>query len=47
MFMGLLNKGTCKERLFYYTEVQSAECHYPFYLNISKCLCIFYFKIVI
>ena len=28
-------------------EVQSAEYHYPFYLNISQCLCIFYFKFVI
>ena len=32
--MGLQNKGTCNERLFCYTEVQSAEYH-PFYLNIS------------
>ena len=37
--MGLQNKGTCNERLFCYTEVQSAEYHYPFYLNISQCLC--------
>ena len=35
------------ERLFCYTEVQSAEYHYPFYLNVSQCLCIFYFKLVI
>ena len=42
--MGFQNKGTCNERLFCYTEVQSAEYHYPFYLNISQCLCIFYFK---
>ena len=35
--MGLQNKGTCKERLFCYTEVQSAEYHYPFYINISQC----------
>ena len=34
--MGLQNKGTCNERLFCYTEVQSAEYHYPFYLNISQ-----------
>ena len=45
--MGLQNKGTCNERLFCYTEVQTAEYHYPFYLNISQCLCIFYFKFVI
>ena len=45
--MGLQNKGTCKQRLFCYTEVQSAEYYYPFYLNISQCLCIFYFKFVI
>ena len=45
--MGLQNKGTCNERLFCYTEVQSAENHYPFYLNISQCLRIFYFKFVI
>ena len=32
--MGLQNKGICNERLFCYTEVQSAEYHYPFYLNI-------------
>ena len=29
--------------LLCYTEEQSAEYHYPFYLNISQCLCIFYF----
>ena len=45
--MGLENKGTCNERLFCYTEVESAEYHYPFYLNISQCLCIFYSKFVI
>ena len=45
--MGLQNKGTCNERLFCYTEVQSAEYHYPFYVNISQCLCIPYFKFVI
>ena len=45
--MGLQNEGTCNERLFCYTEVQSAEYHYPFYLNISQCLCIFYFKFAI
>ena len=45
--MAIQNKGTCKDRLFCYTEVQSAEYHYPFYLDISKCLCIFYFKFVI
>ena len=45
--MGLQNKGTCNERLFCYTEVQRAEYHYPFYLNISQCLCIFHFKFVI
>ena len=38
--MGLQNKGTCNERLFCYTEVQRAEYHYPFYLNISQWLCI-------
>ena len=45
--MGLQIKATCNERLFRYTEVQSAEYHYPFYLNISQCLCIFYFRFVI
>ena len=45
--MGLQDKGTCNERLFCYTEVQSAEYRYPLYLNISQCLCIFYFKFVI
>ena len=45
--MDLQNKGTGNERLFCYTEVQSAEYHYSFYLNISQCLCIFYFKFVI
>ena len=45
--MGLQNKGTFKERLFCYKEVQSAEYHYPFYLYISQCLSIFYFKFVI
>ena len=44
---GLQNKGTCDELLFCYTEVQSAEYHYPFYLNISQCLCKFYFKFVV
>ena len=35
------------ERLFCQTEVQSAEYHYLFYLNISQCLCVFDFKFVI
>ena len=47
LYKGPQNKGTCNERLFCYTEAQSAEYHYPFYLNISQCLCIFYFKFVI
>ena len=45
--MGLQNKGTCNEPVFCYTEVRSAEYHYPFYPNISQYLCIFYFKFVI
>ena len=43
--MGLQNKGTCDEQLFFYTEVQSAEYHYPFYINFY--LIIFYFKFAI
>ena len=39
-----LQKGTCNEWLFCYTVVQSAEYHYPLYLNVSQCLCIFYFN---
>ena len=41
-------KTAHNEKLFCYTEVQSAEYHYSFfYLNICQCLCIFYFKFVI
>ena len=46
--MGLQNKGSCNDQVFCYTEVHSAEYHYPFfYFNIRQYVYIFYFKFVI